>query len=435
MLNLLLVFVPVLLLAACAVVPGVAGPGITSTVGSGGTNHPEQREKPYVVLISLDGFKPEYLDRFDLPHMRRIANSGARAAALIPVFPSLTFPNHYSLVTGLYPEHHGIVSNAFYDPETRERYSLSNRRAVGDAKWYRGEPIWVTAERQGMVAACFFWPGSEAPIGGVRPTFWNTYDEAIPNEERVRTVLDWLRLPPERRPHLIALYFSDVDSASHDGPLASPAIERAARSLDLSLGILFSGLSRLPMKDNVYILLTSDHGMAELPPSQELALDSVLDTSDVEVAYGGPVATLHVRAGRAMRVRDQLNARVKNGRAYLRDELPERFHYRADPRAGDVVVVMDESWTLNSGLSRLVRPFRGRRGMHGWDPSLPSMHALFVATGPRIRPGTVVPQLEMVDLYPLMTELLELRPAANIDGRAARIATQLMLQDRAVPRY
>jgi predicted AlkP superfamily pyrophosphatase or phosphodiesterase len=396
--------------------------------GSGGINAPEQRDKPYLILISLDGFKPAYLDAFDLPHLRRLARRGARASALIAVFPSLTFPNHYSLVTGLYPEHHGIVANTFYDPAFRATYSLSNTEAVGDARWYRGVPIWVSAETQGMVAACFFWPGSEAPIGGVRPTMWRTYDEGIGQAERVRTVIDWLRLPVERRPHVITLYFSELDSASHNHPLDSPAIEEAAQSIDRSIGELVDAIAALPIRDRVYLLLTSDHGMAELTPAREIALAPLVDMSDVEHAFGGPVANLHVRGGApaAVRVRDSLNARLANGRAYLREDLPERFHYRADPRAGDVVVVMDEGWTLITGVRRLVRPFRGRRGMHGWDPALLSMHALFVAVGPGIRAGVVLGEVHNVDVYPFMTELLGLRPVTSIDGRAGRIFEQVI---------
>lgn len=416
---------------ACATPPPITQPaelGAAASAGSGGINAPAQRDKPYLILVSLDGFKPAYLDTFDLPHLRRLTTRGARAAALIPVFPSLTFPNHYSLVTGLHPERHGIVSNTFYDPAFRATYSLSNTTAVGDARWYRGEPIWVTAETQGMVAACFFWPGSEAPIRGVRPTMWRKYDEKVGPAERIRTVVEWLRLPAERRPHVITLYFSELDSASHDYPLDSPEIEKAAQSLDQSMGDLVDGIEALPIRDRVYLLLTSDHGMAELTPAREIALAPLADMSDVEHAFGGPVANLHVRGGTAvaMRLRDRLNARLRNGRAYLRSELPERLHYAADPRAGHVVVVMDEGWTLVTGLHRLARPFRGRRGMHGWDPALPSMHALFVAVGPGIRPGLVTGEVHNVDVYPFMTEVLGLNVPTSIDGRAGRVYQQVM---------
>jgi predicted AlkP superfamily pyrophosphatase or phosphodiesterase len=392
---------------------------------SGGTNRPERRDAPYLILISFDGFRPDYLDRFDLPNFRRVAASGARARAMIPVFPSLTFPNHYSLVTGLHPERHGIVANTFYDPSRDQTYSLSDRAAVSDGSWYRGEPIWATAEMQGMVAACFFWPGSEAPIGGIRPTFWKEFDSSLPNDDRVKTVLDWLTLEPARRPHLIALYFSEVDSTSHRVGLDSPDIERAARSVDRTLGLLLDGVAALPSEQEVYLVLSSDHGMVETSAAHEIKLDSLVDLTGVRVGFDGPVASLHVGgdAYRARTLRDQINARLPHGHAYLREQLPGRYRYRADPRAGDVVVVMNEPWRLTSPARR--RATHDRFGMHGWDPASASMHAMFLVMGPDITPGTVLPSVHNVDVYPFLTELLGLRPAEKIDGRPGVIGNQV----------
>lgn len=378
-----------------------------------------------MILISFDGFRADYLDRFDLPNFRRILARGTRARAMRPVFPSLTFPNHYSLVTGLHPDRHGIVSNSFYDPGRRQTYSLGDAAAVQDGTWYRGEPIWVTAETQGMVAACFFWPGSEAAITGVRPTFVTPFDDTIPNEHRVATVLEWLGLPPERRPHLITLYFSELDSASHRARLDSPSVEAAARSLDRAVGMLLDGVDASPMPDRVVLLLTSDHGMVETSAARTVSLASLVDTADVHTSFGGPVASLHVTGGapRARAIRDAINGKLRHGRAYLRQDVPERHRFRADPRVGDVVVIMDESWTLATSDRRASRgdPW----GAHGWDPALPSMRALFVAAGPGIRAGATIGDVQNVDVYPLMAELLGLRPAAGIDGARGRIRNQL----------
>lgn len=396
----------------------------TGAQGSGGVNRPEHLDKPYVVLISVDGVRHDYLDTRQLPNLQRLMQRGARAQALIPVFPSLTFPNHYSLVTGLYPEHHGIVGNSFYDPARRQTYALGNRDTVSDGSWYRGEPIWVTAETQGMVAACFFWPGSEAPIKDVRPTIWNVYDATIPNADRVKRVLDWLRLPQEKRPHVITLYFSDVDSASHGGTLDSPRVNDALRTVDASIGMLVDGIDALPIRSQVYVLVTSDHGMVETTAKQAVRLDSLVDMDDIEQSFGGPVATLHVRGGepaRAAQVRDAINARLQHGRAYLRHEVPAHHQFRDDPRIGDVVIIMKEAWTivvmprLAEAASRIVRP--DRWGAHGWDPSLPAMHAIFIASGPGIRAGATIPVVNSVDVYPLMTALLGLRAATGIDGK------------------
>lgn len=423
-----LLFLTALVSVSCGRLPARDGPsrtnGAAPAAGSGGRNSPEHQQKPHVVLISFDGFRHDYLDRFALPNFQRVVRRGVQADAMIPVFPSLTFPNHYSLVTGLYAEGHGIVDNAFYDPDLKRTYSFRDPGTVTDAAWYRGEPIWVTAETQGMVAACYFWPGSEAPIKGVRPTFWNKYDGAIPNDVRVETVLDWLRLPGERRPHLITLYFSELDSASHRAALDSPAIERAARSLDRSLGLLLDGIDSLSIRDRIHLLLTSDHGMADTSAAQTISLASVIDPGLFQVSFGGPVANLHVkRGGDAPAIRDRMNARLQHGRAYLRDELPERYHYR-ERRAGDIVVVMDESWTLAT-MPPMTAVVRDRWGNHGWDPAFPSMHALFVVAGPGLPPGVRIPAIDNVDVYPFITELLGLRPAAPLDGRPGRIRAMI----------
>ncbi len=402
--------------------------------GSGGKNRPEQVDKPYVVLVSLDGFKAEYLDRFDLPNLRQLMKRGTRARAMVPVFPSLTFPNHYSLVTGLQPSRHGIVANRFYDPERREAYAYTDLKAVTDGTWYRGEPIWVTAEKQGMVSACFFWPGSEAAVRGIRPTIWNRYDDNVPNAARVKTVLDWLQLPAERRPHIITLYFSELDSVTHEESVDAPEVEQAAKSLDQAVGQLADGIDKLPVRDKVFLLITSDHGMVNTWPTQTIRLDTLLDATelaDIHTAFSGPVASIHVKGGanRARELRDRINTKLARGNAYLREELPERFHYQRDPRAGDVVVVMDEAWTLSvprppaleSTSTSDARPPQGVRGEHGWDNSFPSMRAIFLAVGPGIREGAIVPEVENVDVYPLMTELLGITPSADLDGRSGLI--------------
>ena len=393
--------------------------------GSGGINAPVHRNKPYVVLISFDGFRPDYLDKFDLPNLRRMVQSGVRARALLPVFPSLTFPNHYSLVTGLYPDRHGIVANSFYDPARKQTYSLSDRKAVTDGTWYGGEPIWVTAEQQGMVAAMFFWPGSEAAIKGIRPTYWKDFDATIPNAERVTGVLEWLQLPEERRPHMLALYFNELDSTSHRVPMNAPEIERAAQSLDASLGLLVDGIAKLPIANRVYLVLTSDHGMVETGTDQTVRLDAMLDTGLIQVGFGGPVSTLHVNGNLtvAQQVRNRLNQRLVHGKAYLRSELPKHYRYN-NPRAGDVVVVMNESWTLATSppSPRLTK----RWGMHGWDPSIPSMHALFSVSGPSVRAGKTVSDVRNVDVYHFITERLGLAPAPQLDGEPRRVSRIVM---------
>lgn len=401
----------------------LAQPAAAVSAGSGGINRPEHLAKPSLVLVSFDGFRADYLDRLALPNFRRVIARGVRAQALRPVFPAITFPNHYSLVTGLYPGHHGIVENSFFDPVRNATYSFRDQDTVTDGTWYGGEPIWVTGESQGMVTACFFWPGSEAAIKGVRPTYWQKYDGSVSNAARVAKVLEWLRLPEASRPHLITLYFSDIDSASHRGPIEGHDVERAVQAMDAALGSLLDGIDALATREQVILLLTSDHGMANTSAAQIVQLSSLVGTSNIRPSFDGPVAGLHVSGGpeSARRVRDQLNGKLtSNGRAYLRQDLPERYHLRETARAGDVIVVMNEGWILatsiiNRGL------IQNSWGAHGWDPDVASMRAIFLIAGPGIRKGATIPEVENIDVYPLMTELLGLKPATGIDGRTGRI--------------
>lgn len=390
--------------------------------GTGGINAPAQREKPYVILVSFDGFRPEYLQRLDLPNFNRVMQAGVRAEGMIPVFPSLTFPNHYSIVTGLYADRHGIVSNAFWDPQRNATYSIGDSVSVTDGSWYRGEPIWSTAELQGMVAASYFWVASEARIGGVRPSIYKTYDGRVPNMARVDSVLAWLALPAERRPHMITLYFSEVDAAGHRAGPLSPQVDTAGRNVDAALGRLLDGLGTLPaaIRDRAYVVLVSDHGMSETSRRWFAALDTLIDLQGVRIADRGTVGNLHVTGGstRARVLRDSINRRMRHGRAYLRSEMPARLHYRADPRAGDLIIVMDEHFQIGTAD----RPPRDGGAGHGWDPALTAMHAIFLVMGPGIPAGKTIPAFENVHVYPYLTELLRLRPARGIDGQRGRLA-------------
>jgi predicted AlkP superfamily pyrophosphatase or phosphodiesterase len=396
------------------------GAASLSAQSTGGVNAPAQRAKPYVILVSFDGMKAEYLERLRLPNFERVETRGVRSRGMIPAFPSKTFPNHYSIATGMYTETHGLVANWFWDPQRRATYGMNDTAGTfRDGTWYRGEPIWVTAEKQGMVSASYFWPGSEADIEGVRPSIYKPFDGHVPNSARVDSVLAWLALGEAARPHMITLYFADADAAGHaHGPL-SFAVDSATARLDTVLGRLIDGLDRLPFKDRIYLMLVSDHGMTETSPRWFAALDTLIDMRGVRLLDGGPSANLYVEGGRARAevLRDSINRRMRFGRAYLRGDLPAHLHYNKDPRIGDLVVVMNEHFQI--GMAS--KPPDHEGGSHGWDPTLPSMHAIFVASGPGIPAGRIIPAFENIDVYPYMTELLGLTPAKGIDGRPGRL--------------
>lgn len=392
-----------------------AGPGLAA-----GRNDPRHLDKPYVVVVSFDGFRHDYMEMFDTPNFDRVAAEGARADGLIPVFPSLTFPAHYSIATGLYPGTHGLVANTFHDREFDSTYSLSDRETVEDGRWYGGEPIWVTAEKQGMVSAAFYFVGSEADVQGIRPSYWKPFDPIIPNEVRVDTVLTWLGLPDEERPHMVSLYFAEADYAGHRfGPGDSPELARAVAQVDQALGRLLDGLDALPHADQVFVLLVSDHGMSEVLAEGHYALDEIADLSGARLTSGGTVGILFVEGGeeRIEELRTQLDEGMPRAGVYRSREAPAQLHLNGHPRFGDLVVVPDGGYTVGIG------PRRGSsRGMHGWDPQFRPMHGIFLVKGPGIEAGTRLPRIEGVDIYPFMARVLGLEPAEGIEGDPEALA-------------
>ncbi|MHB1191597.1 MAG: alkaline phosphatase family protein [Longimicrobiales bacterium] len=392
--------------AACspAADSGPPGPGV---------NDPRHADAPYVVILSLDGFRHDYLDLHPTPALQRLAREGVRAERMIPVFPTKTFPSHFTIATGLYAEHHGLVGNRFWAPEKQAFYSLGDREVVEDGTWYRGEPIWVTAERQGMRTAAFFFVGTEADVGGVRPTRWKRFDGSVPNAERVDTVLAWLREPPETRPHLVTLYFSDLDDVGHAHGPGTPEVAAAVANVDAHLGTLMDGIAALPHADRVYLVVVSDHGMMKAEAARAQPLD-LSRFPGVRMVEGGPYATLRVVEGgqeRLRGLRDSIQALLGEAEVWMRQDVPARLHYSADARIGDLVILARPGATV-------VTPDRMPRRdafTHGWDNQAPEMGAIFLAKGPGIAPGQRIGAFEAVNVYPWLAHVLGLEPAA-VDG-------------------
>lgn len=368
-----------------------------------------------VVLISFDGFRADYIDRPAARNLRALAARGVRAERMVPSFPSKTFPNHYTLVTGLIPDHHGIVANAMRD-SVLGIFRIADSAAVGDARWWGGEPIWVTAERQGRRAASYFWPGSEAAIQGTRPTWWQRYAHDRPNAERVRQVLEWLSMPDSSAPALITLYFADTDDAGHaHGPFA-PQVDSAIARVDSALGALVAGIDRLGLREVVNLIVVADHGMAASSRDRLIVLDDYLDLGRVEIVDHTPVAAIKPAAGDEERVYAALKDRHPNLHVYRKGGVPAALRFNAHPRITPIVAIADEGWTITDRAwiaRRGLAAFDG--GQHGYDPELRSMGAIFVAAGPGVAEGRVVPPFRNVHVYSLMAELLGLRPART-DG-------------------
>ncbi|RMF59127.1 MAG: alkaline phosphatase family protein [Bacteroidetes bacterium] len=374
-------------------------------------------EPPALILVSIDGFRYDYLERYEAPTLRRLAREGVHAAEGMQVaFPTKTFPNHYTTVTGLYPEHHGIIANNMYDPAMDAWFSLRNREAVEDARWWGGEPLWVTAEKQGLRSATYFWPGSEAAIEGVRPSYWKRYDGRIPGAERVDTVLAWLDLPADRRPAFITLYFSEVDDAGHRYGPDAPETAAAVARVDGYLARLVDGLAARGLANHVNLIVLSDHGMAPTAPDRFIALDDYVDLDDLTIIDRDPVLMARPKAGRLDAVYAALRDAHPHLQVYRREETPARWHFRTHPRIPDLIAVADEGWRIVTERAWAeANPDRLAGGNHGYDNALISMRALFVAHGPAFRQGLTVAPFENVHLYALMAHVLGLEPAPN-DG-------------------
>jgi len=379
------------------------------------TNAAPHLDAPYVVLVSFDGFRYDYQDMYATPAFDRVAAAGVRADRMVPVFPSKTFPNHYSIATGMYAETHGLVGNTFWDPDRGATYSIGDREVVEDGSWYGGEPIWVTAERQGMVAASYFFVGSEADVGGVRPSYWHRYDGSVPNETRVDAVLDWLAMPLESRPHMITLYFSDTDDAGHRYGPESAEIATTVAKVDADLGRLLDGIEGLPHGDQVYVVLVSDHGMLVADATKADVVDPSLfpGVRFVELGPYGSVFVDEGGAARAVQVRDSLQDMLPGHGVYLRADVPERLHYSANPRIGDIVLVAAAEHTI-------VEPDRVPSSdyyTHGWDNQTDEMGAVFLAVGPGIAPRQRIEAFESVHVYPFIAHVLGLQANPEADGR------------------
>ncbi|HVA95293.1 MAG TPA: ectonucleotide pyrophosphatase/phosphodiesterase [Candidatus Dormibacteraeota bacterium] len=375
-------------------------------------NTAAQQAKHYVVLVSLDGFRYDYAKKYGARNLLAMAVRGASAPdGMIPIYPTLTFPNHYSIVTGLYPEHHGIVANSFYDPARKEQFKYWDSKTSTDGSWYGGTPLWVLAEQQGMRAATFFWPGSEAEIQGKRPSYYVPYDDNFPDEKRVEQVLQWLRLPPATRPHFITLYYADTDHAGHASGPDSPETAAAVRLVDDMIGKLSAGIAATSLPVDLIVL--SDHGMENLQGGWVI-LDKWADLSQFETS--GSLLYANSEADAEKAYRSLLGASDKF-KVYRLAHVPSHLHFNSNPRAGDPVVVPTGPYSIvahdpnANGGARMPQ-----RGGHGFDPSqMPSMKAIFYADGPDIRPGVTVKPFENVDVYPLIAKILGLR-TGKIDG-------------------
>jgi predicted AlkP superfamily pyrophosphatase or phosphodiesterase len=381
------------------------------------------QHKPYVILVSFDGFRYDYVDKVDAPNFKSLIKSGTHAEGLIPSFPSKTFPNHYSIVTGLYPGHHGLVDNNFFDPKRKEIYEMKNRKRATDAYYYGGTPLWQLARQQGLKSASFFWVGTELLQQDLRPDYYYPYDESVPDTVRVKQVVEWLKLPEADRPHFITLYFSSPDHEGHSFGPSSPETKKAILNSDYLLGMLMKKIKALPLAVNVIVV--SDHGMEELKeqPETYVFLEEILNRKDtaIKVVNGGTQAHVYVNNQSLLDSTYKSLKKEEKEKKYLvykQEEFPARWHYNV-PRAGDLLITANPGFYLIDQERKKwladIQP-GSSFGVHGYDPAVAqNMMGIFFAVGPNIKSGKKIAPFENIHIYPLIATMLGLT-TPPVDG-------------------
>lgn len=379
----------------------------------------EQRQ-PVTILVSIDGFSPDYLNKGDSPTLDQLAAEGVRAA-MRPSFPSKTFPNHYTLVTGMRPDHHGITGNAMVDAaRPGEMFTLGNAKQSQDPFWWdQAEPIWVTAEKQGVRTGTMFWPGADVPIHDTYPADWVRYYEPFSADQRVRTVIDWLRRPVAERPRLLTLYFEDVDTKGHRFGPGSPELKEAVRSVDKALADLIARTEALGQPLNLVIV--SDHGMAATHSDRAVDLDTLVPRDAYLLINAGAIVELNPLPGREAEVSRALVKKHPHFECWNKADIPSRFAYGKNPRVPAIVCLTETGWEVWQGPPR----WQGAGGDHGFDPADPAMRALFIANGPAFVRGTTLPDFDNIHVYPLLARVAGVAPLAS-DGDAGVLAGALV---------
>ncbi len=378
-------------------------------------------------MISLDGFRWDYVERFNPPHLSGLINNGVKAESLIPSFPSKTFPNHYTIATGMYPDKHGILGNLFYSNAKNLTYSIGNREMVEDGTFYGGSPIWVQADKAAMVSASYFFVGSEANVQGIRPTYYHTYDGQIKNEERVAEVLQWLALPAKQRPHMITLYFSDMDDIGHRfGPNNDEVLKKALFNLDQQLGDLFKGVATTGLPIN--IIIVSDHGMTALSTTNFIPLEDIENDSLFSLIDNGAIVNVHPKNDRQIDlVLQYLKKKEHNFKVYKTADTPGFEYSPKNKDWGAIQIIPDFGYYFLP-----TQKIEARRknpnttiGVHGYDPKYKDMHGIFYANGPAFKNGYELPPLKNIHIYPLMCKVLGLDIPDNIDGKLNQVESVL----------
>jgi len=372
------------------------------------------------VVLSIDGFRWDYPNKTATPSLNRIAREGVKAVSLIPSFPSKTFPNHYTIATGLVPDHNGLVNNCFYDSTLGKSFSIGNKEARFDPNFYGGEPIWISAAQQGVRTASFYWVGSDVAIKGRHPDYWKPYDESIPFISRIDTIIKWLSLPPKVRPRLVMAYYQEPDGVGHEYGPDDPRTLKMVHEIDSMTGILYDRIRLLPDGENINFIVVSDHGMGAISSDRNVALrDYIPESWPVWIEGGNPNFNLYADKTWTDSAYYALK-KVTGIKVWRPDEVPKYLNYGTNQREGTVIVVADSAWSVT--INRPKKEFTG--GTHGYDIHDTDIHAIFYAAGPAFKQNYIQPAFQNIHIYPLLAYLLGIKPAKT-DGDLQQVINML----------
>lgn len=396
------------------------------TVFIGSSSHAQP--KPYLILISVDGFRWDYANRGITPNIDYMKINGVSALSLRPDFPSKTFPNHYAIVTGMYPENNGLIENTFYDPYTKETYKISDSLQVKNGKWYLGEAFWETARRNGIKTASYFWPGSEMNPEYRRPNYFEHYQHSRPFEERVNGVINWLKLPYTERPHFITLYFEATDDAGHKYGPDSKEVNEAIKKEDAMIGLLLKKLSDINLSDSTDIILVSDHGMTSISNKRMVNVENILkhysqpdDAAKIFYQSSGPLMMIQPEKTKVNEVYQILKNNKDHFEVFTKDNIPACYHFSNNAFIPDIILIADMGWSLvdNKSIKWMKNTEEG--GNHGYDNFALDMNGIFFAIGPDFKKGYKTGTINNIDIYPLMCRIFNITPRSNIDGKLENI--------------
>jgi len=376
---------------------------------------------PYVLLVSFDGFRWDYVNRGLTPNLDMVKKEGVSALSLRPVSPSKTFPNHYSIITGMYADKHGIIFNYFEDTSTGEIYRIGDTAAVRNSKWYKGEAFWETAEKNKITSASYFWPGSEVDEVNRRPTYFERYDHYKPYRERIDGVIDWLKLPYKERPHFITLYFHDTDSYGHRYGPNSEELNKSIQRLDSLVGYIYTNLEEINMADSVNVIFVSDHGMTEISPERTINIENFLKGLDYKLGGVKTFAMIEPSEKEFDEVYNQLKNNQDHYRVYLKNDIPEYIHFKNNDFIYSIILVADLGWSIvdNQSLESMIKS--EDKGNHGYEKENLDMHGLFIANGPAFKNDFRTGTIWNIDIYPLLCKIFNIKSNPSIDGKLERV--------------